>query len=372
MAYTVTQKFKDIIYSGYSNNTAKLSIGGTIIPTSNIKSIKASNPIISKDKMCLGTFISNQLEITFRNMDNVPLTGDIYLEIGVKVDNAYEYVPIGYFIIDDLKEDYYTTCKITCLDRAVKMKTNVDISKQVPISAKNLLIWLCQKYNIVLGTYPLINNDVITNMYDSSYSGKKYVSMIAEIMGGFAKFGRDGKLYIIPLKRDSIATINAKKSKSFQKKELYKITRVVYEDAIRKFEYGTPTNNTLYISNDNFFITDTTVIQNIYNAVLNTEIWSLKTENYADISLDCWDYITYTIDNKNYITLNNNSYIYEQNIMSKVDVDIDIKSKQENTNKVVSNDKEQIRILKTEINQATGEIALLNKKVETVEVKIEK
>ena len=372
MAYNVSSKYREIIYSGDAQNTAKLTINGTTIPTSNIKKITISSPMYdsSQKTFSLGNFISQQVTIEFRNIDNVPIEGQVHLEIGTKVDNEYEYVPIGDFIIESNPEDFYKKCKLTCLDKAVLMKSNVDYSSIVPTTVETLLKWLCTYFNIEIGTYPNINRDVTINVYDNTLSGKQYISYIAEMMGGNAKIGRDGKLYIIPLKGEPVVTINAKKSKSFTKGEIYEISRVVYESAISKFEYGEDTKNTLYIRQDNMFLTKTEEVEAIYNSVVGTKICSLKTENYGDVSLDSWDYIKYTLGEEEYITYNSNTITYQMNIASKVEVSIPTKNQQETTNVVGGNDKEKIRRIETNINQIEGTITILNEEIDGQNKKI--
>lgn len=372
MAYNVSDKYREVIYSGDAQNTAKLTINGTTIPTSNIKKITISSPMYdsSQKTFSLGNFISQQVTIEFRNIDNVPIEGQVHLEIGTKVDNEYEYVPIGDFIIESNPEDFYKKCKLTCLDKAVLMKSNVDYSSIVPTTVETLLKWLCTYFNIEIGTYPNINRDVTINVYDNTLSGKQYISYIAEMMGGNAKIGRDGKLYIIPLKGEPVVTINAKKSKSFTKGEIYEISRVVYESTISKFEYGEDTKNTLYIRQDNMFLTKTEEVEAIYNSVVGTKICSLKTENYGDVSLDSWDYIKYTLGEEEYITYNSNTITYQMNIASKVEVSIPTKNQQETTNVVGGNDKEKIRRIETNINQIEGTITILNEEIDGQNKKI--
>jgi hypothetical protein len=118
----------------------------------------------------------------------------------------YEYIPKGYYLIEEPDENYHKTCKITCLDYSVKMKTNCDYSSALDengeITLEQLLQWLCINYSVKLGTYPNVNRDMKISVYDSTLSGKAYVSYIAEMMGGNAKFNRNNELCIIPLKQD--------------------------------------------------------------------------------------------------------------------------------------------------------------------------
>ena len=376
----VSNDFRPTIYSGEADHTAVLTIGNTTIDNENIKRIKVSNPIIDKtnDTFYIGTFVSKQVEIEFFNADEIDLTGQLHLSIGTKVNGDYEMLNIGYFNIESSPEDYYKNAKIVALDNAVKFKPNVDYSSALDpttglISCEDLLIWLCNHFGVTLGTYPNTNKDIEISTYDNSLSGKQYISYIAEIMGGNAQIGRDGHLYIIPLKQTPSVQIDATKSKSWQLKDKYEISGVTYFDVLRDipFNSGDDTKNILYIRSDNpFVVGDNTaasaIIENIYNEVVGTVIYNLKCENYADYSLDSWDFIEYTLDNDSYITINNNEYTYEMTIMGKVDVEIPNKQIEQTTNTIWANNTTKMNVLKTTIDQVNNELEILAEQIEPI------
>lgn len=379
----VSNNFRPTLYSGEADHTAVLTIGQTTIDNENIKSIKVSNPIIDKtnDTFYIGTFISKQVEIELFNAQEVDLTGQLHLSIGTKVDGSYEMLNIGYFNIETSPEDYHKNAKIVALDNAVKFKPNVDYSSALDqdglISCENLLIWLCNHFGVSLGTYPNTNKDIEISTYDSSVSGKQYISYIAEIMGGNAQIGRDGYLYIIPLKQTPSVQIDATEGKSWELGEKYQISGVTYFDVLRDipFSHGTDTYNTLYIRSDNPFVvgdnaTASAIIKNIYDEVVGTVIYNLKCENIADYSLDSWDFIEYIVDNNSYTTINNHEYTYEMTIMGKVDVEIPNKQVEQTTNTIWGNDTTKMNILKTTIDNMNNEIEILAEQVQPISNRI--
>ena len=185
-------------------------------------------------------------------------------------------------------------------------------------------------------------------------------------MGGNAQIGRDGHLYIIPLKQTPSVQIDATQGKSWELKGKYEISGVTYYDAIRDipFGFGDNTNNILYIRSDNPFVVGdndqaSSIIENIYNAVQGTIIYNLKCENYADYSLDSWDFIEYILDEESYVTINNHEYTYEMTIMGKTEVDLPNKQVEQTTNVIEGNEKTKYNILKTVIDQESNNIRIL-------------
>ena len=400
MAVTVSQKYREVIYSGGAINRATLSINNNVIPNSNIKKITISSPIIDStvDYFYIGTFIAQKVEIEFRNAQDIDLEGIVLLSIGTKTDaegyvdeDGYENISIGQYYIDTTPEDYYQMAKITCYDKSILFKQNIDISqwfdeetyideetgeqrtRKTTITAENLLINLCKNFlgDNMLGTYPQLHRNLRTGFYDNTKSGKFYISQIAEIMGANAKIGRDGKLYLIPVKQTSSISINALKSKSWETSTYYKISRVYYEDGDSIYEHGTTDYNSLNISVDNMFINGDntqiqTIIDNLFTELNGFEMYAIKTENYGDPSLDCWDLITYNLGEESYLALNDNILTYEMNLASTVNPIIPSKTKQEYTN-VINREDNILNIMKTEIDQVNNKVTQTNSRISTVQ-----
>ena len=379
MDVEVSEEFREQCYSGESLYNARLTINGNEVPTSQIKKITINSPVVDKsqESFYIGTFISQEITIIFKNLDGLDIqTGnEVYLEIGQLINGEYEYVPIGHYLIDDLSENYSSTCQIPCLDYATKFKPNVDYSPcfvDGSATVDTILEWICQHFDVEIGDYPNINGDVEVSTYDSTVSGKQWISYIAELKGCNAKMGRDGRLYLIPIKRGPTTTIDALKSKSWSLGEKYEISKVVYFDAIRNFTFGNDNENTLYIRQDNPFVTGTyaeQIVENIYDKVNGFQVYSLKVENYGDISLNCWDIVTYTLgedENQNTISYNtfyDNNMIYEMNIMVTNETKIATKQQEVTTNVLGGDEKAKIRKLSTTVNGLEGTITLLAEEV---------
>lgn len=386
--YAVSDKYREKVYSGGALHRASLTINGVYIPNSNIKSIKIYSPIIDKtqDYFYIGTFLAQKIEIQFRNSENIDLNGIVTLTIDTKINepsgspedytynDGYEDVPIGSYIIDTSPEDYYKNAKITCYDKSILFKKNIDISQWFDengeITAENLLINLCNHFlgENMLGTYPELHRNLKTGSYDNTLSGKSYVSQIAEIMASNAKIGRDGKLYLIPLKHAPEVNINAKKGKTWEIKDKYKISGVNYENLDGIILAGNDENNVLYIRSNNFFINGTIehrqeIIDNIYNELKDFEMYAIKHENYGDVSLDSWDIISFKVDDNIYNSYNDNTITYEMNIATSIETTIPSKQNEEITNNVKKD------ILK--INKIENDIDQVNNRVTTTLTRVE-
>ena len=371
MAYNVTKRFREIVYSGGAIYKCSLKINNKLVPNRQIAKITISNPIIdtTSDYFYVGSYIAQKLTIKFKNLDNLDIksNNDVSLDISLDVDGTEVNVPIGKFLIDDLSENYYETCEITCLDYSVKAKNNIDYSPCfVDGKAKidTIFEYICNFFGITFDpNYPKTNGDIEVGIYDSTVSGKRYISYISELKGCNAKHGRDGILYLVPLKQTSSVSINALKSKSWKLGEKFQISGVSYDDGARPFKAGDTTNNTLFIRSDNPFVQDQTTIDNIYNVVKDTVIWNLKTENYGDISLDPWDNISYQLGDETYNTLMNVNLTYEMNISSTNEIKLPTKQQEQTTNVVGGDIQSRLLRVGRTIDLINGEIKDLSEKV---------
>ena len=271
MAYSVSEDFRTKCYSGESLYNCRLIIGNNTIPTSQISSITISSPIIDDQSQIfyIGSFISQKLTIQFKNLDGIDTTSGTNVELYISqyVNNAWVEVPIGKYVIDESPENYYQTAKIECLDYAVKFATNLDYSPcfvDGKTTIDTLLAWICTYYGVTLGSYPDTNGDVEIGTYDSTISGKRWISYIAEIKACNAKMDRLGQLTLIPLKSSPAVTIDALKSKSWELGEKFEISQVTFFDAIRNYTFGDDSENTLYLRQDNPFILNEQIARNVY------------------------------------------------------------------------------------------------------------
>ena len=387
--YVINERLSQKIYDGGLQYTPVVKIGEDIVDNSNIKSLEISDPIIDNESkfMYLGTFISKKLTLEFRNLQSIDFNAQIRVSIKVKdpLDSEVEEetVTLGIFNIDSSPKDYYEKTQIVALDNGVKFLPRFETMANVVgdgISAENLLIALCQYYDVELGTYPISNKNATTSFVDNTISGKQYISYIAEIMGGFAKIDRLGKLNIISVKSLPVSSINALASKTFKLGEKYKIDGVFYDNG--KFEHHAPTTgweqleaNKLAIRQDNIFMTGSpenreSIIQSIYNAVQGLEIYSIEIENFIDITLDSYDIVNYSLGEENYLTYYNYNYKYNGGTpVGKVNTQIPTQAVEETTNTIVSEEsvKEEIRSIRTTVNQQEATLTTVSNRTTVLE-----
>ena len=388
MAQNVSNRYREIVYSDEKVYKCNLSINSNPISPTDIQQIKIERPIIdiNNQSFYIGTFISDKLEIKFKNTLPNPInSGDIVtLSISLNVDGSDESVNCGTFIIDELGENYYKNNTITCFDNSIKFEpaVNTPISQiftydqsteTYSITLENLLIWLCSHYNVTLGTYPNVNKDKIVGTWDSTLSGKQYISWIAELMGGNAKINRNGELCIYSLNREPIYSVDGKRFKTFELGEKFSLNTIKFDDGIRPY---TATNgqsgNTLYIRNNNMFVSNQQDIDNIFNSIGGLVIYSIKFETFGDLSLDAYDIITVEMGENEYNTFYSNNITYAISVMANVSTQIPTKQQELTTNVIRADEILSRRRIYSEFDQQNARITLASEKVDGQDEKIAK
>lgn len=190
-------------------------------------------------------------------------------------------------------------------------------------------------------------------VYDNTVSARTYLSYIAEQAGGFACIGRDGKLYIKIIGQDA-AELPLKYFQNFKWEEMFKFSRVRYEDGVQLFEKGDTTGNTIYISQDNMYIVDQEQIDNIYNQLNGLEVYGFEGDSIIDPALDIGDLVL--IGDK-YVIYQGSSQ-YGGKFKTSISSNIQGKAKEETTTRTPSQ-KTINRRVQGQIDQVEGKITTI-------------
>ncbi len=123
-------------------------------------------------------------------MEMMPATA----EIGISVDDAMEYKPIGQFFVKDIELDRNTnSTKLKLQDGFCKLNGEYQSRLSYPTTARAVFSEICQRCNI--STMPMNIPDTIilvTKLEKTSY--REAIQYIAQLVGSYAIFNRKGQL----------------------------------------------------------------------------------------------------------------------------------------------------------------------------------
>mgnify|MGYP001771162158 CR=1 FL=1 len=273
----------------------------------------------------IGTTVSKKITVNILNPNNSINLENKEIQAFAGING--EYVPFGNFIIQKPdNEEVKEKTSFIGYDYMIKFNDTYVDENTYPISLADYLSNLCQQVGVELGNtvFPNSNYMVLGNPFTNNEDCRTVLSNVAQLAGGFARIGRDNKLYIVTLKReenvDNIEEIDGNnyfddfaKNNQFGEVNSLEIglSSIEGEVSTRKDSNSIIANGeTKVIINDNYFLTNEEerekVIDNIWNNLKGLKYIPFKTKYYGYPYLDSGDIIYIKDINDNCYT----SYIF--------------------------------------------------------------
>ena len=373
MAYSVSNDYKEIIYSQDDNNDIKIWFNEVELPNAGLYVEKVSGdfrilPNDGKKRFSLDNFISKEVELIIHDINLNLIQDQVRISIGTLVNNSYEYVPIGIFNIQN--EPTTNNGKTTIKLRDNRVKFEFEYNAKPLIDANNgkatyrqILEDICIKAGVTNVISSFDGESIETILYDSTIKGNIYISYLAEQGGYIPIINRDGELDFIDLTNSSVWRIPLSIiSNNYELGTPFSIERVCFEKGTIKFESSNNENlNTLYLNSANPYIINQNQINNIYNKLNG---FTLDSVNFSQAilgnpAIDPCDIIEIYDDediNETVIfrTLANHTYTFNGKHRQLFDTQIGKEQRKENVYK--NSDNTFKYIIKDEINALDGSI----------------
>lgn len=269
-------------------------------------------------------------------------------------------------------------------------KTYID-NNNYPIALWKYLQNLCSFVEIELGTdiTKLVNKDyfITGNPFTNNEDCKTVLSNIAQLCGGFAKIGRDNKLYIITLdKETTVEEIDGNNyMEDFSRNEEYgevnslilRLSQVEGENTTRQDEESITANGLTELTiSDNYFLKDQAerekVIDKLWDKLKGLKYLPFSTTYYGYPYLDTGDYITIldSKDNKYKSYIFNHSFIFNGGFSGKIETKA--LTKTQTAYKNTNNIKTKFKNVEYKVDKINGEISTIVEQQTEHEEKITK
>lgn len=361
MAYLTSEKYKKQIYAESSYSDLRIYINDTLIDSDYVMDVKFDDSCFEDEYFTLGSAIIQNIVL---KLDNVCLPCPINeienfrLVYGLELDDGtMEWIPIGEYELgkepDTAYSDYTT---FTLYDYMNKFDIEYDGSHLVPCTREQLVEDMCRKVGIELATPLFLGHDRMVNSFDNTIKAKQYLSFISERAGGFAKVGRDKRLYIKSYADVDVIELTEEQSasaviNSFD--EIKVITKVLYEDALNKWEFGSDDGLVVRLSQLNPFSITEDEVREIYNKLNGLTFQSLDVKMWGDPAIDTGDIISVY----GYRTFVQKSWQYNNGFFGSYKANLKDSGTISNVEKISAD--VQLRKVKSTLNEITGEIDII-------------
>lgn len=191
---------------------------------------------------------------------------------------------------------------------------------------------ICNKAGITNGISSFYGDDIEVSWYNSTYMARDYLGYIAEINGcNLCIDGATNSLVFKEINTTPVNTISIDNISKYRIGVQHKITRVVWDNGINKWEYGNDTGETYYINIDNVYVLNTETVEHIYNIIQDFTYFNFKTNNCPLTGLDTGDLIAFTDGTNTYKTFTqfNNAKFSGNDWFGGIEVNLDNETKQE-------------------------------------------
>lgn len=332
--YLTSDEYKKQIYLGKSC-LLKIYIDNHLIDDDDIYYFKINHNLFDGGKIALGSTTSKSIELEIKK-DALPDTySNFYIESGLIIDGQEEIVPIGYFTLEDITKDE-DVATITAVDYMMKFEKNISDT----VSGKALLVLqaICEICDVKLASTEFIGYDKEITITDTTLTARQVIGYIAEVAGGFAFIGRDGKLYIKYI-GENVAEIDIDLFEDYYWGEKIICNEVDFINDTYDYEisdtdfssayldcvldsslYDNEINGqSLKLNSNNPFITNEEQVELIYNKVANLELNGFTGQTLIDPALDIGDIIY--IDGKPIVYQGDMEYLgyFKGNIASSIE-----------------------------------------------------
>lgn len=295
--YNTSLDFKNYIKMPSRTLSSRLVVGSNTYTDTDIVDMSLESNLVPGEEFALGTTICNKLEFTILTDNLIQALNEVKPYIGLDIGGTVEEVPLGVFIVDDVKT-VKGTKQIVAYDNMIKFEKAYFSDLTYPATIQNVATEICQKagvsFNSMLPNYTL----------DAPIEGKtlrEAIGIIAGICGGFARINRTGALEIVGLTSTDINITSENFFGSIEKADkdftVKKITAIKEDNSTISSGSGLSSEEVTFSNN---YITQAQLdsILAIYN---NYSYRPIKLTWQGNPALDVGDKITITdIDNTVY------------------------------------------------------------------------
>lgn len=372
------EEYENVIYSQDCRHKLRIWFNNVELEDADIycEKLTVSSRIIPNGSkvFMLENFISKEVTLILHDVDLSVIKDQVKISIGTLVNKDYEYVPVGIFNIQDkpTTDNGKTTIKLR--DNSVKFDFNYngkDLIDNNSGSATKLQILqdICNQAGVVCNITEFLGSEDLIGIYDNTITGRTYVSYLAGQAGAIPTINRDGELIFIYINNLVVHEIPLHFVEKYSNGDLFKISRVVYESGIIKYEKGTTDNDTLFLDSSNPYVSSDKQAQSILEIVNGFEINSFSTGKIiGNPAIDSYDLISITDEGNTYKTLATNDLTYNGVIIQTFNTEIGLEARKENVS--LNSDDTWKKNAKTEIDNIKAEVRITTEQVGKVEDKV--
>lgn len=368
--YNTTAEYKEYIKKPSRDFECRVKIGNRTFTNTEVIEI-VPETVQPSDGFSIGNTVSQSIDITLKNDGGVyAAVGIVDVEIGIKIGNTIEYIPVGTYNIDDVTKTDYTV-KLTCYDKMIKFETGYFEKYENP-TLQQVIEQLEETTGVEFdGSVP---SYTLTKL--SGYTCREILAYVASVCGGNAFITRDGRFTIkIPTQVDyRITPANYFNTGYTNEDSTYKIGMITcqnktntdytededYDSANEKntISVGSLSSDTMELTFENPWVTED-ILNDIYGKLKDFSYLGYTMKWQGDMSLDVGDIVT-VVDKNN---IERKAFIYANrlNYTGGLTAETSAKGETKNSNSFSASGNGISEINRIAVKLLIAEKAIINK-----------
>ena len=267
----------------------RVTIGKNVYTNDNIVDIIIDYPQ-ANDGYSIGNTVSQSLDLVLLNTgEQIYSTNQIKVEIGLKIGDTIEYLPMGYYNVDEVSKNDYTI-KFTAFDNMIKFETPYFSSLGDTPTLKQVVDELVYITGVKFsGSIPSYTVKKL-----EGYTCREVLSYVASLCGGDALITREGDFTIVIPKNISY-TVSADNHFGLTTEETpYKVGRLTcVVDEETELSKGSIGTDAMELAFENPWMTDN-ILNSLYNQLKSFSYLGYAVKWQGDLALEPGDIITIT------------------------------------------------------------------------------
>lgn len=296
--------------------------------SNNIKEASFNYGYISGDTFKPGGTVAGSAKITFTSIITTFRKLDkIYPEIGLLVNNSYEWVPMGEYFVNDINIDRNrNTTELDLMDGMFKFNQPYVSDLAYPAQIRDVIREICAKTGVVLETdnlgFRAIQHHIQAKPDKKEITFREVLSQAVQLLGFSAFFNRKGKLEIRGLTESNITiTADSYFLHGLTKSEIeYKIAGITCKKDKETLTVGLRTGRSLELENS-FMIQN--ILDDLYDELKNLKYYPYSLDWQGHLKLEVGQWVTLkTNKNETYkVPVLSQSFTFKGGLKSKISAD---------------------------------------------------
>lgn len=192
------QKVNDAWFAPSRELNIKITMAGEVFDRTSVTSLSFDSGSISGETFQIGSAHMNQIQLEFPSIiQTIQKDLELSVELGILVEGSFHYSKLGTFLISEFDRNYNDKkTTITAVDKMCLLEGIYQSKLTYPSSMRNVALEIANLNGVEIDQVSFTRIPTTLIGQPVGYTSRQAIGLIAQFIGGFANFNREGKLQV--------------------------------------------------------------------------------------------------------------------------------------------------------------------------------